>query len=328
MAYFGPFPGLARHPGARPSVRPAVFAGRTYASSERVLRVQLAQYFRHPQGAGVPDLPAPSSRTGSALRGVLSPHIDYQRGGPVYTWAYRELVERSDAEVFVIVGVAHQPCKNRFALTRKHFDTPLGVARTDLDFVDRIAARAGRSVFDDETAHGLEHSIEFQAVFLSYLLEGRRPFTIVPILVGSFYDLMTAGVDPIESEGVRRFVEALRAAERDGGKKVAYIGAIDLSHVGPEFGDPDPVDPETLRRLDTFDRAMLGRAVANDPRGWFETAARVGNRWRVCGLAATYTMLHAMGDARGRLLRYDRAVDDRRHCCVTFASVAYEADRE
>ena len=66
-------------------------------------------------------------------------------------------------------------------------------------------------------------------------------FSIVPILVGSFHDLMQAGIDPIEAVEVRRFVEALRAAESTSGKKVAYIGGIDLCHVGPEFGDPDPV---------------------------------------------------------------------------------------
>ena len=36
-------------------------------------------------------------------------------------------------------------------------------------------------------------------------------------------------------------------------------------------------------------------------------------------------MLHAMGPARGRLLKYDQAIDDRRNCCVTFASLAFES---
>jgi hypothetical protein len=73
-----------------------------------------------------------------------------------------------------------------------------------------------------------------------------------------------------------------------------------------------------------FDQSMLDRASAGDAAGWFGTAAEVDNRWRVCGLAATYTMLQAMGPARGRLLKYDQAVDDRRTCCVTFASLAFE----
>ena len=51
----------------------------------------------HSEGAGVPEF-SPNPRA-PAVRGVLSPHIDFYRGGPAYTWAYRELVERSDADV-------------------------------------------------------------------------------------------------------------------------------------------------------------------------------------------------------------------------------------
>lgn len=303
-------------------VRPAALAGRSYAGTERALRAQLAQFFAHANGAGMPRLDD-GAATGR-LRGILSPHIDFYRGGPVYTWSYKELVERSDADTFVILGVAHQYCRRRFALTRKDFETPLGLVPTDRTYVDRIAALAGQELFEDELSHRTEHSIEFQVVFLQYLLGGRRDFSIVPILVGSFHDLMEEGTDPIEDPDVRRFVDALRAAESASGKTVMYIGGIDLSHVGPEFGDPDPVDRDTLSVVRTFDEAMLDRAAASDAAGWFGTAAEVDNRWRVCGLAATYTMLHAMGPARGRLLRYDQAVDARKTCCVTFASLAFE----
>ncbi len=308
----------------RQSVRPAAFAGRSYAGTERALRDQLAQFFSHHKGSGMPATVGNGRSPAARLRGVLSPHIDFHRGGPVYTWSYRELIEQSDADTFVILGVAHQRCRHRFALTRKDFETPLGLAPTDRAYVDRIAEAAGHNLFDDELVHRTEHSIEFQVVFLQYLLGGRRPFTIVPILVGSFHDLMEAGTDPIEAAEVRRFVEALRAAEAAGGKRVAYIGGIDLSHVGPEFGDPVPVDPATLATVRSFDAVMIERAASGDAKGWFGTAAVVGNRWRVCGLAATYTMLHAMGPARGRLLQYDQAVDDRRTCCVSFASVAFD----
>jgi AmmeMemoRadiSam system protein B len=312
---------VVRAPG-RPRSRPAALAGLSYFATEKQLLAQLDRLFVHEEGSGPP---RPTPERGSALlRGVMSPHIDFQRGGPVYTWAYRELVERSDAEVFVILGVAHQPCYRRFALTRDDFETPLGLVRTDRDFVDRLAGLAGGHLFDDERAHDPEHSIEFQAVFLRYLLGADRDFRIVPILVGSFHDLMTSGVDPIECDEVRRFVEALVQTEKECGKKVAYIGGVDLSHVGPEFGDRARVDASTLERLSQFDRAMLDRAAANDPRGWFGTAAAVGNRWRVCGLAATYTMLHAIGPSRGRLLRYRQTVDGRGHCCVSFASMAFD----
>jgi MEMO1 family protein len=307
----------------RERVRTPAHAGRSYLGIERALRAQLGAFSVHAEGSGLP-------RDGAAtraerLRGILSPHIDFDRGGPVYTWSYKELIERSDADTFVILGVAHQHCRHRFALTSKDFETPLGLAPTDCSYVDRVAALAGTHLFDDELAHRPEHSIEFQVIFLQYLLGGRRAFSIVPILVGSSNDLMQAGIDPIEAPEVRQFVEALRAAESASGKRVAYIGGIDLCHVGPEFGDPELLDPATLDTVRGFDAAMLDRAAAGDPAGWFGTAAHLGNRWRVCGLAATYTMLHAMGPAQGRLLRYDQAVNPERTCCVSFASLAFDA---
>ncbi len=198
--------------------RPAAMAGRSYAGTVRALTAQLEQFFVGANGAGVPvgsSLPWQPS----AMRGILSPHIDFQRGGSVYTWSYKELVENSDADTFVILGVAHQYCRQRFALTCKDFETPLGVVATDRSYVDRISALAGRELFEDELSHRSEHSIEFQVVFLQYLLGGRRDFTIVPILCGSFHDLMERGIDPIDDPAVGRFVEALRAAEASSGKK-------------------------------------------------------------------------------------------------------------
>jgi AmmeMemoRadiSam system protein B len=261
--------------------RPAALAGRSYAATLRALRAQLEQFFVGAEGAGVPA--ADSGLVAASFRGILSPHIDFQRGGPVYTWSYRELVERSHADVFIILGVAHQYCRRRFVLTHKDFETPLGVVPTERSYVDGLAALAGRDLFDDELSHRTEHSIEFQVVFLQYVLGGRRDFSIVPVLVGSFHDLMERGVDPIDDPEVQRFVTALRSVEAAGGRRVAYIGGIDLCHVGPEFGDPNPVDPLMQEQVRHFDGAMLDRAAAGDARGWFRTAAGVGNRWRVCG---------------------------------------------
>ena len=276
-------------------------AGRSYAATLRALRAQLEQLFVGHDGAGAPAVDGVGA--GNGFRGILSPHIDFHRGGPVYTWSYRELVERSHADTFVILGVAHQYCRRRFALTYKDFETPLGVVPTDRAYVDGLAAIAGSDLFDDELTHRTEHSIEFQVVFLQYLLGGRRDFTIVPILVGSFHDLMERGIDPIDDPDVKRFIEALRTVESGQGRSVAYIGGIDLCHVGPEFGDSNPVDPVLQEQVRRFDGEMLDRAAAGDAEGWFRTAGAIGNRWRVCGLAATYTFLHAIGPAQGRLLQ-------------------------
>ena len=320
----------------RDRIRPAAHAGGTYPASDRALRAQLGRFFVDPAGAGLPPGCRPSEVEPSGspsqvgvLRGILSPHIDFRRGGPTYTWAYRELIEKSDANVFVIFGVAHAPCRRRFALTRKDFRTPLGLARTDQSFVDRIALRLGDEAFEDELAHRREHSIEFQIVFLQYLLGESRDFSVVPILVGSFHDLAARGIDPIDDPEVARLLVAVREAESAQAGRVAYIGGVDLCHVGPEFGDPKPIDEAISDRVRAFDSSILGHLESPDPAAWFAVAGQgigngEGDRWRVCGLSATYSMLHAMGPATGRILRYDQAVDTGRNSLVSFASLAFE----
>jgi AmmeMemoRadiSam system protein B len=303
------------------ALRPAALAGRSYEASDPALRAQLYRYFSNVHGAGPPALGgAPQSRR---IRGVISPHIDFTRGGPVSSWSYKEQGERTEIDTFVILGVAHQYCRRRFALTLKDFKTPLGIVRTDRNYVERLVQIAGADLFDDGLLHRAEHSIELQVVFLQYVLGKDRNFSIVPILVGSFQDHVERGADPIDDPEIRRFVDALRLAEEASGKKVVYIGGIDLCHVGPEFGDPEPVDVRMLEDVRRFDHEMLRHAAAGDAWTWFQTAAQVSNRWRVCGLAATYTMLHALGPADGRLMKYHQALDDRRSCCVSFASMVF-----
>ena len=303
--------------------RPAALAGRSYESDDVALRAQLQRYFHAAEGAGPRTQEGPTRAR--QLRGVLSPHVDFRRGGPVYTWSYKELAEQTDVDTFVILGVAHQHCQRHFVLTAKDFQTPLGVVPTDRQYVERIAAAAGAEFFEDELVHRTEHSIEFQVVWLQYVLGKDRPFSIVPILVGSFHDHLQRGIDPIDDPPVRRFVDALKAAESASGKKVVYIGGIDLCHVGPEFGDPHPVDGQLQETVRRFDGEMLDHAAAANPARWFQAATTISNRWRVCGLAATYTMLHAIGPASGRLLRYHQAIDERRNCCVSFASMVFHS---
>src|SRR5262249_48117510 len=112
----------------------------SYEAEPEALKQQLHGLFVHARGPGAPE--ANGHPRDNHLRGALIPHIDYQRGGPTFAWGFKELVERSDATVFVIIGTAHYSPK-RFTLTRKDFRTPLGVAETDKTYVDRIAAVYG-----------------------------------------------------------------------------------------------------------------------------------------------------------------------------------------
>ena len=262
------------------------------------------------------------------LRGVLSPHIDFRRGGPVYTWSYRELAEQADIDTFLILGVAHQYCRRHFALTLKDFEprwASCGPIGNTWNESPRPPVKSC-STTNWCTGRNIRSSSRWYGFSMCLARSGRsrscRSWSGRSTIISS------AGSTRSRTLEVRRFVDALKAAETASGKNVAYIGGIDLCHVGPEFGDPDPVDGQLQETVRRFDGEMLEHAAAADPARWFQTAATVANRWRVCGLAATYTMLHAMGPATGRLLHYDQALDDRRTCCVSFASMVFHTPED
>ncbi len=312
-------------------VRPATHAGGAYAGEPDELREQLAELFTCEAGPGAPDWSQTDSSQ-NRLCGVLSPHIDLHRGGPAFAWAYKKLVEENAADLFIIFGTAHSGMKNLFSVSRKNFDTPLGPAETDQAFIDSLQShleqqpdRGSLELFDDEMAHRNEHSIEFQAVFLQYLLGGRRPFRIVPILTGSFHEFVEDRTQPGEAGEIHAFVTALRAAVADYPGKVAFISGGDLAHVGQRFGDEWLLDQPRLADQSDDDHQLLAAACKADAVQFFDHVAAQQDQRRICGLAPTYTMLQVMQPTRGELLKYDQAVEEDGSACVSFASVAFYA---
>jgi hypothetical protein len=141
------------------------------------LRRQLQRQFTGPKGPGLPRATKPDGH----IHAALIPHIDYPRGGQTYAWAFKEIVEHSDASLFVIIGTSHYS-NYRFTLTRKDFETPLGIVKTDQEYIDKLVRHYGPGLFDDELmAHLPEHYIELEVVFLQYLygcgpVGGQAPF--------------------------------------------------------------------------------------------------------------------------------------------------------
>jgi len=290
-----------------------------YEGDAAALRRQLAGLFTGPGGPGLPG----DSRQDGKLRAALVPHIDYARGGATYAWGFKEIVERTDASLFVIVGTSHYS-GHRFTLTRKHFRTPLGTVETEGAFVDRVVAHFGDGLFDDELmAHLPEHSIELEVVLLQYLYEGKRPIRIVPLVVGSFQDCVSRGAEPSTRSDIRRMVSALQAAERETTEPVCYLISGDLAHIGPKFGDDDPVADPLLVHSKAQDDAILAQVESADPSAYFRVIAAERDERRICGLPPTYTVLEAVRPATGKVLHYGRYVHPQGFESVSFASVAF-----
>ena len=150
-----------------------------------------------------------------------------------------------------------------------------------------------------------EHSIEFQVVFLQYLLGGRRPLKIVPILTGSFHTFVASGRQPREDAGVAAFCQAMRqtTAEHEAkGGRVCYISGGDLAHIGRRFGDRSLLDKDRLDAQTKSDLSLLQAACRADAPGLFAQIAEEKDANRICGLSPTYTMLEVMQPAQWRAI--------------------------
>ena len=297
--------------------RPAALAGSAYPDDPVALRAFLDDLF------AASGLPERSERNGTGLAAIVAPHIDLRRGGSAFARAYRALVEHSDADVFVILGIAHDGDGSPFTLTAMDFETPLGTVPTDREMVARIAGAAPADSLGDEMAHRREHSIEFQALLLRYLFP-ERDIAIVPILCGSLHEALLADGMPADDPAIGGFIGALREAMAASKRKVAIIAGVDLAHVGPRFGDERAADPATLRWVEMEDRGLLEAVAAGDANGVFSSIRKDLDRRHVCGYPALYTMLALLdGEAKGTLLAYEQSPEPETESAVTFAAMSF-----
>lgn len=307
--------------------RAAHFAGKSYPADPAELGALLDGFFDPPDGPG-----RPSGQPGVLPRAIIAPHIDFHRGGPAYAWAYQPLAEASDPpELVVVFGTDHNGGEHPFALTRKHYQTPLGPLTTDVALVDRLhqsvraqlGDAAASNLFSGEHHHLSEHSVEFQMVWLRHVLKERSGgVRVLPILCGSLHRHVENGSDPQTDPVVKLLLgEIERQTE---GRRTLFVAGADLAHVGPRFGDADPVDAEGRDSLERRDHVTLDPCTRADAQAWFAEIAREKDCRRVCGLFPIYAMLQAARPPAGRLLAYGQCpADDAGDSLVSIASVLF-----
>ena len=142
----------------------------------------LGKYFKDPKGPGKE---ISTARDGASPSGLVCPHIDFNRGGPAYAWAYQALSERRPPDLIVALGVAHMSPKSPWVMTPKNYQTPYGDVQTDPGLYDEIKKELWYDPREEELVHRTEHSLEFSAVWLKHLWREKTP-PWVPILCSSF----------------------------------------------------------------------------------------------------------------------------------------------
>ncbi len=297
---------LRRRYRAQP-FRPMTLAGLNYAAEPRALADQFAAY---EFGDDPEEAAGWAEWTG---RGIISPHIDYQRGGPVYARTWRRAVRSvAEADLVLMFATDHSGGLGSLTLTKMPYQTPYGLLPTDELLVDRLAQAIGEeSAYRLELNHRFEHSVELSAVWLHHAAQaaGRPAPPMVPLLIGSFHHFVHNGGHPAEDPVLTRVLDILRTEIRD--RRVLCVASVDLSHVGPAFGDDYCMDADRRAALRTSDERLMEALAAGDDEGWYREIAGVRDRNKVCGFSPIYLMLRCLGDGvRGHRIAYDHCPAD------------------
>jgi len=296
--------------------RDAAHAGGAYPDEPPALRAALGEYL---EGGTDIDDGAPSPRSG--LVGIAAPHVSPEGGWRSYQSAYRALGSEYKDRVFVVLGTSHYGAPDRFGLTRKPFVTPFGETGVEHAPVDFLAERAGAAVTMEDYCHAVEHSIEFQVVFLQHLYGA--DIRIVPVLCGAF-SARGDGTRPEAVDGVSAFFDALHDLAAREGERLFWVLGIDMAHVGRRYGDPlrarSGLGP--LAQVARRDRRRIERVAAGDAEGFWDLIAPNGDDLKWCGASPLYTFLRCAPPVRGELLRYEQWNIDA-DSVVSFAGMAF-----
>jgi AmmeMemoRadiSam system protein B len=251
------------------------------------------------------------------LKAIITPHIDYERGGDSYGMIWEQVREHlQDVELFVVFGTDHNGDGPRLTLTGQNYETPLGTLETDTELVDDLSKilssddSIDNHAFADEFNHANEHSIELATVWLHRAL-GRSDAKMLPVLCGSFGRLLMDGaISPDEHPQIFAAIERLQTVASE--RRTVFIAAADLAHVGPAFGDIETflVDSDGRVRVESDDKALLESITAGDRKQFFDLIKQKSDSNKICGLAPIYMTLWASGATSGSWNAYQQCQAD------------------
>jgi MEMO1 family protein len=290
-------------------------SGTGYPEEMTELRSTLDDYLKN----GTPPSPDP-------IIGLAAPHVSPWGGWQSYAAAYGRLSgaarQHAAGKTIVILGTSHYGEPEKFGLTRKPFSTPLGTIQPDTELIDRLIDHAGDSITTEDYCHAIEHSIEFQCVFLQQMLGS--DFKIVPILCGPFAKSLTTGEPPEKDDKVWRFFEALGEMAELYAAKLFWVLGIDLAHIGARYGDDGIAQAEhgIMLEVREQDQERLHRICEGKSEEFFDLVSPEQDRLRWCGFSPIYTFLSSVPRARGQLLRYEQWNIDEQSV-VSFAAMEF-----
>lgn len=303
--------------------RQPTIAGLGYEAEPEALGQEL-------EGYGADDQDDPGRWAEWHGRAVVSPHIDYQRGGPVYAKVWKRAQKAvQTAELILIFATDHKGGLGSLTCTPVPYATPYGVLPTDPELVQTLVNCLGEEkAYQFELNHLTEHSVELAAVWLHHSLQGQPAPPVVPLLIGSFHHFVTQNGHPSQDEAMMAFLDRLVEATQH--KKVLCVASVDLAHVGPAFDDSFVMDPARREALVESDHSLMEAVLAGDEERFYREIAAIEDANKVCGFSPLYLMLRYLRarstrPVRGHKIAYDHCpADDENHSLVSICGLLLE----
>jgi AmmeMemoRadiSam system protein B len=286
-------------------------AGSAYPDNAEEARKTLAEFM---QGA--------TPAAADSQIGIAAPHVSPFGGWESYRDAYSTLPPSYQDRTFVVLGTSHYGEPDKFGMTRKPYVTPFGDSVTDVSLVDELASAAPDAVRMEDYCHAVEHSIEFQVLFLQYIYGPN--VRVLPILCGSFARSIYHRGMPEDNPDVERFFGALGNISAREGKRLFWVLGVDMAHMGRRYGDAltAQADAGEMLAVAERDRVRIERMNHADALGFWSLVQENHDDLKWCGSSPIYTFLKTVPQARGELKRYQQwNIDDK--SVVSFAAMSF-----
>lgn len=263
-------------------VRPAAFAGGAYPECPEDCRRFLDQFLEE-----TPEIPEAEGK----LIGIAAPHVSYEGGWECYRDAFTALKQMGPDRTFVILATSHYGEMEKFSVTRKPYQTPLGETTPANELLDELKAIAGDVMIEEDYCQVMEHSAEFHVLWLQYLFGPN--VKVLPILVGANF------ADHPESP----MYQALAELAAKHGEKLGWVLSIDMAHMGPRYGD-EVEFAEGDARIEAQDQLRVTALEAGDIGAFWKDVRVENDPWKWCGSAPLYALYKALPGVKAEMLRY------------------------
>ncbi|QKK07269.1 MAG: AmmeMemoRadiSam system protein B [Planctomycetota bacterium] len=262
-------------------------------------------------------------------KAVVAPHVDYPRGWMNYAgiWGRMRVVDRPDR--VIILGTNHFGTGTGVVGCDKGFSTPLGESPADEAVVEGLRQKLGESLYTHRYDHEREHSIELQVAWIQHCLGTGPDGSHCKVYGALIHDPTVNNGESYDGNGVSlsAFVEAVRQVIDELPGKTLVVSSADLSHVGPMFGDKQPLisedeQSEQFRNsVAKTDQDLLGMVAQNKPDELIGAMAWQGNPTRWCSVGNMVAAIQITQPDEIALLNYAGAMDPQGMGLVTHASM-------